>query len=47
LQALSKQWSEQLGREGYEGPRTFAAPWRALASLCHAVLSSAEFTYID
>ena len=47
LNGLTTQWKAQLEAQGYEGPRTYAAPWRAMASLCHAVLSSAEFTYID
>ena len=40
-------WTEHLQSEQSPGPRQENARWSALASFCHAMLSSAEFAYID
>lgn len=47
LQTLKRHWLEQLEGDHYSGPRAEAAHWRALGSLVHALLNSAEFLYID
>ena len=44
---LEKQWRIHLENERHEAPKLPTARWRALADLCHALLSSAEFLYID
>jgi hypothetical protein len=47
LDQLTRYWQEHLIAKRAPGPRGETARWSALASLCHAVLSSAEFAYID
>ncbi len=47
LSTLSKEWEVHLQTENDQAPRRMTARWSALGSLCHAVLSSAEFVYID
>lgn len=44
---LTTKWSEYLATQHHEGPRAATSRWYALADLCHGVLSSAEFAYID
>jgi hypothetical protein len=44
---LTTYWEGYLKSENDEAPRGSAARWSALASFCHALLNSAEFTYID
>jgi hypothetical protein len=47
LPELAKHWDGYLESEKNEAPRAATAQWSALASFCHAMLSSAEFAYID
>ena len=47
LSELAREWESHLAAENSEAPRGLSAQWSALASMCHAVLSSAEFLYID
>jgi mono/diheme cytochrome c family protein len=47
LRDLAGKWSAHLESQKNEGPRAATSRWYALADLCHAVLSSAEFTYIE
>ena len=47
LSELAREWESHLAAENSEAPRKLSAQWSALASMCHAVLSSAEFLYID
>ena len=42
-----KQWPERLAADNGDQPRTAAASWLALANYCHALLNSAEFSFID
>jgi Protein of unknown function (DUF1553) len=44
---VEKQWRIHLEDERHEAPKLPTARWRALADFCHALLSSAEFLYID
>ena len=44
---LTKHWESYVETEKYDAPRAPAARWSALADFCHAILISAEFTYID
>jgi hypothetical protein len=47
LTDLEGQWKQQLEEERLAAPRSYTARWSALSSFCHALLSSAEFLYID
>jgi hypothetical protein len=47
LSDLNTKWSRYLESQKNEGPRAATSRWYALADLCHAVLSSAEFAYIE
>jgi mono/diheme cytochrome c family protein len=47
LSDLTTKWSGYLESQKNEAPRAATSRWYALADLCHAVLSSAEFTYIE
>ena len=42
-----KQWPARLATDGNEAPRAATANWLALANYCHAILNSAEFSFID
>jgi hypothetical protein len=44
---FAKQWPERLAADNNDGPRTMNAHWLALANYCHALLNSAEFSFID
>jgi hypothetical protein len=47
MTTLTRQWESYVEAERYDAPRAGAARWYALADFCHAILISAEFTYID
>lgn len=47
LAEFRKQWPARLQTDASEAPRTWQAEWLALANYCHAVLNSAEFSFID
>ena len=47
LLELEKQWGPHLENTKHEAPKVPTARWFALAGLCHSVLSSADFLYID
>ena len=42
-----KEWPARLARDNQEAPREAGAAWLALANYCHALLNSAEFSFID
>ena len=44
---LAAHWRGHLDEENHNAPREFTAQWHALGSLAHAMLSSAEFLYVD
>ena len=44
---LTRRWDADLESRKQDAPRASTARWSALASLCHAMLSSAGFMYID
>lgn len=44
---MEKQWVQHLENEKDAAPKAPTARWRALAGVCHTLLSSAEFSYID
>ena len=47
LAKLRSYWEAHLRKEKEDAPVASTATWYALADLCQAVLSSAEFVYID
>ena len=47
LTQLTGEWTTHLRAENEVAPLRSTAQWSALGSLCHAILSSAEFLYID
>ena len=47
LDDLEGQWRGHLEDDSHDAPRDFTARWSALGSLAHALLSSAEFLYVD
>ena len=47
IDALTKQWMAHLAQEKSDAPVMSTAEWRALADFCKAMLSSAEFLYVD
>ena len=47
LGKLASGWQDHLRAEKSDGPVAATAKWYALADLCQALLSSAEFAYID
>ena len=47
IDSLRREWPSRLDAEHMEAPRTASAEWLALASYCHAILNSAEFSFID
>lgn len=47
LADFAKQWPARLDQDRSEAPRAGQAEWLALANLCHAILNSAEFSFID
>jgi len=44
---MEKHWLAQLQNEKEPAPKGPMARWRSLAGVCHTLLSSAEFAYID
>ena len=47
VQELTQQWLDHLDTEVPAEPKQGRARWLALATLCHSILNSAEFIYID
>ena len=44
---FAKQWPARLATDNAEAPHAANARWLALANYCHAILNSAEFSFID
>jgi hypothetical protein len=42
-----KSWPAKLASDNNDAPRAETANWLALANYCHALLNSAEFSFID
>jgi mono/diheme cytochrome c family protein len=47
LEQLSEKWPERLKKDRQDAPIAPTADWLSLAGLCHTVLNSAEFIFID
>jgi hypothetical protein len=47
IDVLTKHWIAHLVKEKSDAPVKTTAEWRALSDFCKAMLSSAEFLYVD
>lgn len=47
IEEFRKQWPERLNTDHSTAPRAATANWLAVANFCHAILNSAEFSFID
>jgi hypothetical protein len=47
IETFQKQWPARLATDHDAAPRTESANWLAVANYCHAILNSAEFSFID
>jgi len=47
IDTFRKQWPARLETDNSDAPRTATANWLAVANYCHAILNSAEFSFID
>ena len=47
LRSIETEWVKQLKADMPEEPVAVKAHWLAVATLCHTVLNSAEFLYVD
>ncbi len=47
LDQLVRHWPERLKKDNQEAPIAQTADWLALAGLCHTVMNSAEFIFVD
>jgi mono/diheme cytochrome c family protein len=47
IAGFEKQWPARLASDNEAAPRVESANWLALANYCHAILNSAEFSFID
>ncbi|MBI1356564.1 MAG: DUF1553 domain-containing protein [Acidobacteria bacterium] len=47
LEEFARLWPARLEKDQESAPTVWTARWLALASLCHTVLNSAEFSFID
>ena len=47
FRSLEREWLTHLGDQKVTAPRAYTARWHALGDFVHAMLSSAEFIYVD
>lgn len=47
IEEFRKQWPARLNTDHSAAPRSASANWLAVANFCHAILNSAEFSFID
>jgi len=47
IAGFRKQWPARLESDNSDAPRAANAEWLGLANYCHAILNSAEFSFID
>jgi mono/diheme cytochrome c family protein len=47
IEEFARQWPARLATDNSETPHAASAQWLALANYCHAILNSAEFSFID
>jgi len=44
---FAKHWPERLAKDNPQAPRSHLARWMSLTTVCHTLLNSAEFAYVD
>jgi len=44
---FGKLWPGRLARDNPQAPRSHLAKWMSLTTVCHTLLNSAEFAYVD
>ena len=47
LKELTGHWPDRLNQDGAKTPVEWTSRWLALAGLCHTILNSAEFAFVD
>jgi hypothetical protein len=47
IQTFKEGWPARLASDNNDAPRAVTANWLAVANFCHAILNSAEFSFID
>ena len=47
IDQFAKDWPARLASDNSDAPRAGQTQWLALANYCHAILNSAEFSFID
>ena len=47
IEEFRKEWPKRLEADNGDAPRAANAQWMAVANFCHAILNSAEFSFID
>lgn len=47
IETFQRQWPARLASDNDSAPRAESANWLAVANYCHAILNSAEFSFID
>jgi hypothetical protein len=47
IEDFAKQWPARVASDNGDAPHAATAQWLALANYCHAILNSAEFSFID
>ena len=47
LEELIRHWPPRLEKDHVEAPKQATTNWLALAGLCHTILNSANFVFID
>ena len=47
IEEFRKQWPARLATDSGDAPRASSANWLAVANYCHAILNTAEFSFID
>ena len=47
IEQFVREWPERLASDNGDAPHAASAQWLGLANYCHAILNSAEFSFID
>jgi hypothetical protein len=47
LDEFTELWKARLAKDNTDAPVSSTGRWNALATLCHALINSAEFAFID
>ena len=47
IEQFAKGWPARLAADHSDAPHAASAQWLALANYCHAILNSAEFSFVD